>query len=215
MTDSITEKSSGVILAGGESRRFGSDKALADWRGAPMIASIAKSVGAVLPKTFVVVKKPELYRFLEGPRLEIVKDILKEQHPLGGIYTALSVCSSERVFVCVCDMPLLRPGLIRALLEAASGYEAAIPVWGGESQPLCGVYSRRCFGVVKRMISEGRFPIRELFKIVPTRFLLEEEIRMHDPEGVSFKDVDTREDYEKLKRSGSRRARRLKGLSRA
>lgn len=215
MTDSITEKSSGVILAGGESRRFGSDKALADWRGAPMIASVVKSVGSVLSKTLVVVKKPELYRFLEGPRVEVVKDLLEQQHPLGGIYTALSVCSSERVFVCACDMPLLRPGLIRALFEAVSGYEAAIPLWGGESQPLCGVYSRGCFGVVRRMISEARFPIRELFKIVPTRFLLEEEVRIHDPEGVSFQDVDTREDYEKLKRSGGRRARRPKGLSRA
>lgn len=214
MTDCIIEKSSGVILAGGESRRFGSNKALADWRGAPMIASVAKAVGAVVAKTFVAVKETEPYRFLEGPRLEIVKDLLKEQHPLGGIYTALSVCPAERVFVCACDMPLLQPGLIRALLEASSGYEAAIPVWDGEPQPLCGVYSRRCFGVIRRMTSEGRFAIRELFAIVSTRFLLEEEISAHDPEGLSFRDIDTREDYEKLKHAGFRRARSRRGLLR-
>ena len=126
--------------------------------------------------------------------------MLSEQHPLGGIYSGLLRAKTDSIFVRGCDMPFLRPRLIQALNESGLGYDAATPVWKNKPQPLCAIYSKNCLGALRIMIDQERFAIHELFGIVRTRFLLDEEIRAADPEGLSFIDIDTRADYEQAKK---------------
>lgn len=196
----MIEEITGVVLAGGESRRFGSDKALAPWKGKTMVESVVAIVSEMFASNLVVAKRPQSLPLWDRPDVRVVADMILEPHSLGGLWSGLSHARTEHAFVCACDMPFLRPRLVEALWETNAGYDAVIPVWRGRPQPLCGIYSTRCRGVLECMIEDRRLRIQELFGIVRTRFYLETEVRAADPEGLSFVDLDTRRQYEWAKR---------------
>ena len=196
----MTPELTGVVLAGGKSRRFGSNKALADWNGIALVEAVTKSLLRILPKVMVVTKEKESLEFMESGSVQIVQDLFHEDHPLGGLYTGLKRLDTRHAFVCACDMPFVQPKLIEALWEARADYDAVIPVWQGKRQTLCGVYSMGCSGTIRSSIDQKTFEIKALFDGLRTRFYLEEEIKSVDPEGLSFLDIDTREDYERVKR---------------
>lgn len=189
----------GIVLAGGKSSRFGANKALAPWRGAALVSGVVESLLGVLPRVLVVAKERTELMFLEKESVRVETDLYLEGHPLGGIRTGLEAIETRRAFVCACDMPLVAPNLISELWEARSGYDAVIPVWEGKRQPLCGIYSKICSGVIRTAIEDGQLEIGRLFDVVNTRFFLEEEIRAVDPVGRSFQDIDTREDFERIR----------------
>lgn len=196
----MTLGASAAILAGGQSLRFGSNKALAPWNGAPLVQSVARRLSAVCSETFVVAKHAGDLAFLSDSGIKVVADGRGEHHALGGLAAALEHSGAETVFVCACDMPFVAPALVARLVEAVRGYDAAVPVWQGNLQPLCAVYSRACAGVARIQIAEGNLKLQDLFGVVHTRFLLEPEISAVDPDGLSFRDLDTREDYERAAR---------------
>lgn len=195
----MIDEMTGVVLAGGRSSRFGANKALADWKGAPLVQSVVNSLLEVMPKVVVVTKNAAELSFLRSERVTIVEDLCADGHPMGGIFTALSGLKTRHAFVAACDMPFVRPELIRALWHSRADYDAVIPVWRDKRQPLCGVYSRDCVGMIRASIAEDSLGIKHLFDLLRTRFMLEKEVAGVDPQGLSFMDIDTREDYERAK----------------
>jgi molybdopterin-guanine dinucleotide biosynthesis protein A len=195
----MIDEMTGVVLAGGRSSRFGTNKALADWKGAPLVQAVVDSLLEVLPKVLVVTKNAAELSFLNGKRVQVIEDLCRDGHPMGGLYTALRGLTTRHAFVAACDMPFVRPELIQALWHARADYDAVIPVWREQRQPLCGVYSRSCAGLIGAAIDADSLAISRLFDTLRTRFMLEGEIRSVDPEGLSFMDIDTREDYEKAR----------------
>jgi len=195
----MTEGVTGVVLAGGKSSRFGSNKAVAPWRGQTLTGSAVRRLCDIFPRVLVVGKNPELVAGLNDCA-RFVSDDSEQSHPLVGIVAALRDSETDRIFVTACDMPLVDPALIRAVCDASSGYAVTTALWDGHPQPLFGVYSKECLGVMRLLLKEKR-PVRELFNIVRTRFLSQEEIADIDPAGRSFLDIDTPEDYLKVQRS--------------
>jgi molybdopterin-guanine dinucleotide biosynthesis protein A len=193
MIESVT----GVVLAGGRSSRFGSNKAVAPWAGGTLAGAGVARLAGVFADVLIVGKDPSVAEGLFG-RARFVRDEGDRSHPLVGILAALRESAHRRVFVTACDMPLLEPRLVRRLCDASPGYAAAAAVWGGRPQPLCAVYSRDCVGVMRLLLEEER-PVREIFEIVPTRFLTGTEVVAEDPEGRTFVDIDTPRDYETAK----------------
>lgn len=189
----------GVVLAGGRSSRFGANKALADWKGAPLVQAVVNSLLEVLPKVLVVTKNPAELAFLAGDRVRVIEDLCPDGHPMGGLFTALSGLETGHAFVAACDMPFVRPELIRELWSSRADYDAVIPVWERKRQPLCGVYSRACAGMIRSSIEADALGLARLFDDLKTRFMLEAEVAVVDPQGLSFMDIDTREDYERAK----------------
>src|SRR5687768_11842733 len=100
---------SAAILAGGESRRMGSDKAMLDFAGRPLVERIADRLSAISEEVFVVGKR----------RLEVdvptVLEASDPQTPLLGVLTALRAARHPLVFICGCDMPFVSPSLATIL----------------------------------------------------------------------------------------------------
>jgi len=107
-----------AILAGGRSSRFGANKALADWFGAPLIAAITEKARTVTEKVFIISNDEVPYRFLDIP---VYPDIYPGMGPLSGLHSALSHAASNRVMVLACDMPLLNTDLLRHSPPSAPG----------------------------------------------------------------------------------------------
>ncbi|MBI2362221.1 MAG: GTP 3',8-cyclase MoaA [Elusimicrobia bacterium] len=122
---------SAIVLAGGASVRYGSDKTRSRWGGRSLVAHVALGLRELVDDVIVVTRRPESLRGLRRTGLRLVKDRFADLHPMGGLATGLSVMRHRAAFVCAADMPLIEPGLIALLGEAASGYDAAVPVWRG------------------------------------------------------------------------------------
>jgi len=92
----------GIVLAGGNSKRMGTAKALLDWHGVPLVVHVARAVAAATNGPVVVVAAPG-QGLPEG--LEVVRDPVADRGPLQGLVAGLAALTTERAFVCATDQP--------------------------------------------------------------------------------------------------------------
>ena len=137
----------GVILAGGRSTRFGSNKALAIVNGKPLIHNVADLMSGLFQECLLVTNTPEEYDFLSLP---MTSDRHKGSGPLAGIHAALQEVSETRAFVVACDMPNLSPELIQYLCSInEQDYDAIIPMLKKGLEPLFGIYHKKALPVIE------------------------------------------------------------------
>jgi molybdopterin-guanine dinucleotide biosynthesis protein MobB len=150
----VDRKNTGaVILAGGMSRRMGQDKALLRLEGRTFLERIAESLSGF---DEVLVSVGSSRPFGCG-RLHVVEDLTDNCGPMGGLYSALRTCKSERLLTVSCDMPLLTREFAEYLASCAENeYDALVPVTrDGRAQPLCAVYSKRAADVLEARLAAG------------------------------------------------------------
>ncbi len=136
----------------------------------------------------------------------LVHDQVADQGPVGGIYYGLCSIQTDAAFVTSCDAAFLNLDLIAHLVSQIPEYEAVVPYWEGRLQPLHAVYRR---GVAPRLASQlarGELRLTDLFDHVPTRRIDADEIRRFDPNGDSFFNMNTPEDYAEALRRLTRRS---------
>ena len=130
----------GVILAGGKSRRYGRNKALVQLDGMALIERVLTVMQSLFQQIVLITNTPEAYAYLNLPMHE---DIIKDLGPLGGIYTALRSIRTEAGFVVACDMPLVGGELLDHLLagrDRAAPATALVNPATGRLEPLLAIY---------------------------------------------------------------------------
>ncbi|HEX6542723.1 MAG TPA: molybdenum cofactor guanylyltransferase [Ktedonobacterales bacterium] len=190
----------GVILAGGKSRRMGENKAELLFKGEPLLARVARRVAPVVDELLII--GPESLTALI-PWARVVSDLVPEVGPLGGLYTALRATSSARVFLLACDMPFVRPRLVRAMLQLAVSDEEAEAVVlraGTRLHPLHSVYSAGCLPVVEQAIASGDYSMHALLARITVVTVSSETVSREDPDGISPFNVNTAADWERALR---------------
>ena len=182
----------GAVMAGGQSRRLGRDKALLVVAGETLLARALRIVGQVTAEQFVI---GPAERREQAPGIQVLADELPGSGPLGGIYTALRAARHEHLLVVACDMPFLNPALLRYLLSLGSGYDVVLPRVDGRGEQLHAVYARSCIEPVAAQLESGDFKIDRFFERVRVRSVEEDELRRHDPDLRSFRNVNTPDDW--------------------
>lgn len=183
----------GLILAGGDSSRFGSWKPLARFRGRPMVRWVADALLSESDELIVSVRSREQAARLQDvlPEARAVLDERHDRGPIEGFARGFVAARGDLVLVAPCDAPLLRPALYRLLLEALESHEAAVPHLGA-IDPLRAVYrtdaARR--GLAER---DPRCPASLVDALRPV-LVEEDELRTADPTLVSFLDANREED---------------------
>ncbi|MBS7611710.1 molybdenum cofactor guanylyltransferase [Candidatus Bathyarchaeota archaeon] len=156
----------GIVLAGGYSRRLGEVKALVCLNGKPMIVYVVEQLKPLVDELIVVVKKRSrsMEEVLENHGVYICEDSLQIQAPLVGLLTGFENSNSEYAVVSPCDSPLVDATIIRRLFEEASGFDAAIPMWNnGFIEPLHAVYRvKPCIEASRRVVEEGLLSVRAM-----------------------------------------------------
>ncbi len=182
-----------VILTGGKSSRMGRPKALLPFAGEPLIAHVVRGLNRMFAEA-VVVAAPEQ----ELPLLPavLVRDEVAYQGPVSGIYHGLKASTKEVCFVTSCDAPFLNRQLIAHLLSQISDYDVVVPFWQERLQPLHAVYRTNVAPLLKEQLERGELRPIFLYDKVRTRRVNEEEIRRFDPEGLSFLNMNSPQDYE-------------------
>lgn len=190
------EDVTGIILAGGKSSRFGSNKALTRFEGDRLIERLCRTVGSVTGRMMLITNTPADYAFL---KLESRKDLVPRCGPIGGIYTALRSAQTPLCLCVACDMPFIRPEFLDYMVERSSGFDAVVPVNDGRVEPLCAVYRETCVPAIEERIQARRYKIAGFFDAVRVLRLPPEEGGFSDA-GMFF-NINDQADYEEaLKR---------------
>lgn len=193
-------RATAVILAGGDGLRFGGNKAQAPWGSGTMLEHLIRRYGSIFPSVIVVVKDRKPYAYLARPPVEVVDDLHKEQHSMGGIHSGLFYSKIDWIFAAACDSPLPSLPLAQALWNLKGKWEAIVPMWENVPQPLFAFYSKKGMDKMRGMIDRKEFKLQALLDKMDVAILDEAQVKRFDPEGESFMDIDTKEDYERLQK---------------
>ena len=148
----------GVLLVGGASRRFGSPKALATWRG-ETLAERAWRTLAWCDERIAVGKRRDA---LELP-FPLTDDGTSVRAPLAGLVAGLRAARHDQCVVLPVDCPLVTPALLQTLVERCA--DAAVPQTG----PLPGAYRRSALSVLERRLESGELALRDALPELETR----------------------------------------------
>jgi len=182
-----------VILAGGKSSRMGRPKALLLFDSEPLIVHIVRALTRMFAETIVVAAPGQELPHL---RATLVRDEVPHQGPVGGIYYGLRAAKGHFCFVTSCDVAFLNLPLISYLLSQISDCDVVVPYWQERFQPLHAVYRQSVLPLLKEQLDRGELRPIFLYEKVRTRKIDEDEIRHFDPDGLSFLNMNTLEDYE-------------------
>lgn len=189
---------SGIVLCGGGSTRMGRDKALLQFGEDTMLARVVRLVGHAADEVVVVAREGQdiAAPAKEMPYLRVVRDPVEGMGPLAGIVTGLKAIGNDRAFVIACDMPLVRPALIRRLVELAGDHDVCVPVSDGYVMTMCAIYRASVIDEAERLVGSGQRSVRRLIDRVNAKRVDAAELRDVDPELESFFSCDTPERYQ-------------------
>lgn len=185
----------GVILAGGKSTRYGTNKAFAQVQGVRVIERTIRVMSSVCPRLLLVTNTPAEYAYLHLP---MVEDLVKGLGPLGGIYTGLEVIDDETGLFVACDMPFLREDLLCHLVTLRGDFDAVVPRVDWMVEPLHALYAKKCLPSLRKFIRSQELQILKFFQKIRVRYMEEEEIRKIDPDLKSFFNINRPEDLERI-----------------
>ncbi len=214
MSEQTRPPVSGIILAGGQSRRMGRDKALLDFAGAPLLARVIARVQAVCAEVVIVANQADAYaRF--GVR--IIGDVYPGKGSLGGIYSGLLAASNPYALVVACDMPFLNEPLLRYLISLIADVDVVVPraadpssnamrkgarrndhrlAKGLDLHPLHAVYAKTCLPAMDERLRADDLRLISYFDAVRVRIVESAEVDRFDPQYLSFFNANTPDDYE-------------------
>lgn len=187
----------GVILAGGASSRMGSNKALLPRQGLRFIEWIYRTLAELFDEVIVVTNSPEQYMFLPCRK---VPDLYPGKGVLAGIHSGLTHSGNGGVFVVACDMPHLNVHLIRHLCSISAGAHLVIPSTEKGFEPLHALYRKGCLPALEELLQgESNRRVVALMSRVSVRELHPAEIAVFDPGFISFTNINTPEEYFRLR----------------
>ena len=186
---------SGIILAGGYSKRMGTDKAQLLIDSETFLQHLVHLMAEHFTEIIIVFG----CAMLDHPPARSVRDIFPGMGPLGGIHAGLSAASYPTAFVTACDMPFFDPALTRFLTEKAFGYEAAVPQDGTYIEPLCSVYTTSLVPKIEAYLKAGNRKTTAFLRTMNTRYLPISEIRDFADSDKAFFNVNTPKEYQWLK----------------
>jgi molybdopterin-guanine dinucleotide biosynthesis protein A len=186
----------GVILAGGKSRRMGRDKAFLPFGTGMLVERVIEVLRQVTEDVILITNTPELYQRFGLP---MFSDVIPEAGSLGGVYTGLVSVKTSYSLCLACDMPFVKPAFLRFLCEMAAEADVVIPRNAEDFQPLCAVYSQVCQEPIRQKIDAGRLKITGFFDQVRVRVIEGELLTRYDPHDAMFFNANTPEEYERAR----------------
>lgn len=182
-----------VILAGGENTRIPVIKGFLEINSRKIIESNVECLRKVFDRVIISTNTPELFFYLAT---QMIGDVLPHRGPMTGIFSVLSVPDVSEVFISACDMPYINVILVQYMKERWSrGWDAAVPVFERKPQPLFAIYSKKIAERMEKKIRRNRKSLKRFLSEINVLYFKEEEVRNLDPEGRSFVNINTMDDF--------------------
>ena len=155
----------GFILAGGQSRRMGTDKAQLPWGSGTLLTHAIETLDQIASSVVLVGGSNAVV-----PEVTLLLDHFSDRGPIAGIHAALSDSKTEWNLVLAVDMPLVTPALLSFIAEScgASSALAIVPETSSRLQPLCAAYRRTLVNEIEKTINAGELSIHRLLERLST-----------------------------------------------
>lgn len=180
----------GLILAGGKSKRLGRDKALLPWpregSETTLLHHIHRIVASVCDDVIIVGNRTDL------TGLNVTPDVSPVGSSLTGLVSGMRAARTPLVLAVACDMPFLNGRLLRALIGLATEeWDAVTPLVRDEPETLYTAYHRRCLTTATQMLQAGDYKLTRLLERLRVRQVSFDEVREFDPDLISFRNINT------------------------
>jgi molybdenum cofactor guanylyltransferase len=187
----------GVVLCGGRSSRMGQPKALLPFGSETLLQRVVRILGELVEPIVVVAAADQELPSLP-PSVRVVRDVQEYAGPLAGMGLGLAAISDHAAaaYVTACDVPLLRPEFVAAMIAALDDYDAAVPREGKFYHPLAGVYRTSLAARIAELVEADRMRPLYLIESVRARSIDVEELRTFDATLASLRNLNTPEEYQ-------------------
>jgi len=189
-------KVGGIVLCGGKSSRMGLDKALLPFGPERMLQRVVRLLSTVVAPTVVVAAEGQELPELPGT-VTIVRDLRPERGPLEGMGAGLEAIAphADAAYITACDVPLLEPAFVRAMIARLGENDAAVPTDGALLHPLSAVYRTSVLGPLRELLAADRLRPVFLYDRVPTAKVSVDELRVADPQLKTLLNLNQPADY--------------------
>jgi len=187
---------SGIVLAGGSSNRMGMDKRFLTIHAQPLVVWVVERLRALVDEVIVAALDPTE---LDGIGVRVVTDVYPGRGVLAGVHAGLKAAHGEWAFVVAGDMPFLNPTLVQAMMDLTQDGKADIimPQWQGNLEPLHALYRPSvCAPAAEAALQAGKRRIVAFYPDVRVHIIPQDDIARWDPDGHSFFNVNTPEDWQ-------------------
>jgi molybdenum cofactor guanylyltransferase len=170
----------GAVIAGGQSRRMGEDKAFTTLNGVSLIARVISRIRFQVNDVIINANRAERFQYLGLP---IIADRLHTNTPLAGLHACLAYAAEhayDAVLTTGCDQPFLPLDLVTRLEEEGRATGAAVGQSGGQTHYLTGLWSAALAAELERNIARGMHRVQDFVNHVATE-KVDWPIIPHDP----------------------------------
>jgi molybdopterin-guanine dinucleotide biosynthesis protein A len=184
-----------VILAGGQSRRMGVDKALLRLpSGGPTL--IERVVAAARAVTDDVVIVTEGAGRLPAMPVRTAPDAIAGAGPLAGCIAGFEAARHPDILALACDLPYLSVPLLRWMAGLPRRWDALVPSLPNADgkpgwEPLHAIYTRACLAPMHAALDRGDHQATAFFPAITVQPLTADAMRPYDPLGQSTVSVNT------------------------
>ncbi len=192
----------GVLLAGGKSRRMGQDKRTLVLDGETLFNRALDVLVEIFPEVIVVLGLEDFP--VHNDTVRVVNDLIPNRAAAGGLYTGLFYATQQRVFVVACDMPYLNLDVIRFMASISSRFDITLAELAHGLQTMHAIYSKRCLSHLEQMVKSENLRVQNLLdeSSLEIRKVLESEILPYDNHLLSFMNVNSPADLELARKIG-------------
>ena len=181
----------GIILAGGKSRRMGLDKSVLKINNQNLVENLYKTTGELFDEILIAGNSESKFAL---PYAKEIYDICPGFGPLSGIHAGLSHAKNEICFVMACDMPFVSEDVIKTILAYSNDNDAVIPRINQHIQVLFGMYKKSCVSAIEEMFKNHNATGCDLYLNVKTKYLSEDDFAGLDIDKTFF-NINTPQDY--------------------
>jgi molybdenum cofactor guanylyltransferase len=158
-----------VILAGGNSRRMGREKAFLLVKGKPLIEHIFSQLYKYFNQVLISADNKDLYSFLGVP---VIPDKKPGSGPLMGIASALEASKNDINFVTACDIPDINIPFVTMMITMSKDYDGVVPVNSkSQYEPMFAVYKKSMLKGIKKVLSGRKKKISDVFPLYRIKFI--------------------------------------------
>ncbi|HSL05951.1 MAG TPA: molybdenum cofactor guanylyltransferase [Nitrospiraceae bacterium] len=185
----------GILLAGGKSRRMGEDKRHLVVGEQTLLERGLAVLHSIFQEVLVVIAQDSPPLCVDA---RVVRDLVPDCGSLGGLYTGLIQATTPCIFVVACDMPFLNQAVIAQFTSRRAATDIVMAKLADQVHPMHALYGKRCLPVVEQMIQARKLKIQEMASqsSLRVRYVTEADLLIIDPSGRSFYNVNTVADLE-------------------
>ena len=207
-----------VILIGGKSKRFGSDKGLYEYNGKPLISYQLETLSRLDKNIFLVANSiNQVQKYINRIDVQKIAAFIIDDKainsddnlrtPMIGLFSAfkeLDKLGYKKVLALSCDAPLIKEDVVEYLINNCKYFDSCIPQWSnGFLEPLFAIYPiKKALKTAKKSIKNQSYKLTNLlsqsWKV--NYIIIEKFIKPLDNDLITFLNINEKSDIEKLKR---------------